>query len=289
MRTSYQVDDLTIHRIIESQTGFGHITEFFPALDAAAFARERAWLEAAGAITATGEIVLCFQSYVVRTPHHTILVDGCFGNDKTLPRRPDWHRSKSPAFMAAFVAAGLRVEDIDIVMCTHLHADHVGWNTRLDNGAWTPTFPRARYLLSATELAFWEARHAEEALPYMTESVLPVIAAGRADLVSSAHEIGEHVRLLPTPGHTPDHFAVRLGRGQDRAVLTGDLIHSPLQLRFPELAMRADFDPAQASATRRSFLERYADTPTLCCTAHFPDQSAGLFRRDGAAFRCDLA
>jgi glyoxylase-like metal-dependent hydrolase (beta-lactamase superfamily II) len=287
MRTSFEVDDLIIHRLVENQTGFSHATSFFPGLAPETLAENRAWLEAEGALNAAGEIVLCFQSYIIRTPHHTILVDTCFGNDKTLPRRPQWHMSQDPSYMAGLAALGLTVHDIDYVMCTHLHADHVGWNTRREGGRWVPTFPRARYLFSADELAFWQKRHAAEALPYMDESVLPVLEAGRAELVSTSHEIGDHIRLLPTPGHTADHFSVRLGRRRDSAVLTGDMIHSPLQMRYPDLAMMADLDPALACATRQSFLERYADTGTLCCTAHFPAPSVGRITRQSVGFRCE--
>jgi glyoxylase-like metal-dependent hydrolase (beta-lactamase superfamily II) len=123
----------------------------------------------------------------------------------------------------------------------------------------------------------------------MVDSVLPIVAANRADLITNEHALDDHVRLLPTPGHTPDHFAVRLGRGHDAAVLAGDLIHSPVQARYPEISMVADFDPTQAATTRRDFLERYCDTPTLCCTAHFPSPSAGHIKRWGTGFRCDVA
>ena len=168
-----------------------------------------------------------------------------------------------------------------------LHVDHVGWNTRLEDGRWVPTFPRARYLFSERELAFWTERHRAEPIPHLADSVLPVVAAGRADLVTSAHEVDDHVRLLPTPGHTPDHFAVAVGRGRDDAVITGDLIHSPLQARYPGLRMRLDHDPALAATTRHAFLDRYCDTATLCCFAHFPSPSTGRIRRWGDGFRCE--
>jgi glyoxylase-like metal-dependent hydrolase (beta-lactamase superfamily II) len=179
------------------------------------------------------------------------------------------------------------VDDIDFVLCTHLHVDHVGWNTRLDNGRWVPTFPKARYLFSARELAFWTERHAIDPIPAIADSVLPIVAAQRADLVDSSHVLSDHVRLLPTPGHTPDHFAVALGRGRDVAVLTGDLIHTPLQMRYPELSMMADTDRTRSAMTRRSFLERYCDTDTLCCTAHFPSPSVNRISRWDAGFKCE--
>ncbi|QCI67244.1 MBL fold metallo-hydrolase [Phreatobacter stygius] len=246
----------------------------------------RSWLQPK-AMNAEGVLILCFQSYVVRTPHHTILVDSCIGNHKHRPTRPGWHQKTDDTYLSGLAAVGLRVDDIDFVMCTHLHADHVGWNTRLDKDRWVPTFPRARYLFSEQEYRYWTEQHARTPLPAIGDSVLPVMEAGRAELVRGDHEVGDHVRLLPTPGHTPGHAAVCFGRGRDEAVMTGDLIHSPLQARHPELSIRFDVDQAAAAVTRRSFLERYCDTETLCCTAHFPSPSVGRIKRWGEGFRCE--
>ncbi len=207
--------------------------------------------------------MLCFQSYVVKTPHHNILVDSCIGNDKNFPLRPTWNKKTDGNWMGALKAAGLGVEDIDFVMCTHLHGDHVGWNTRLENGRWVPTFPKARYLFSKKEYTYWSEIHQKTPLDQITDSVLPIIEANRAELVTSDHALNDHVRLSPTPGHTPDHFAVCAGKGSDAAVFTGDLIHSPIQARYPDLVMRVDTDRDQAVRTRRDFLERYCDTDTL--------------------------
>ncbi|MDE2326314.1 MAG: MBL fold metallo-hydrolase, partial [Rhodospirillales bacterium] len=262
--------------------------QFLPGLDEALLAENREWLQPA-ALDAEDRLVLCFQSYIVRTPHHVVLVDSCIGNDKQRPTRPIWHQKRDTAWRDGLAALGLGVEDIDVVMCTHLHADHVGWNTRLENGRWVPTFPRARYLFSRQELDFWQARHATTPIEAIADSVLPVVAAGRCDLVASDHVLDDHLRLLPTPGHTPDHFAVALGKGRRVAAITGDLIHSPLQARYPELSMVADVDPAQAAHTRRSFLEGMCDTGALCCFAHFPSPSRARLARWGQGFRCEPA
>ncbi len=287
MNTTLRIEDLVIHRLVEQESGHSKAHDFLPNLTPDILAANRGWMRDMGALTPDDEMVLCFQSYIVRTPHHVVLIDTCYGNEKNLPRRPSWHMTKHDTYMRGLAAHGLTVDDIDFVMCTHLHVDHVGWNTRRENGRWVPTFPRARYLFSAKELAFWTARNEKETLPYMVESVLPVVAANRVDLITSTHELGDHIRLLPTPGHTTDHFAVRLGRTHDAAVVTGDLLHSPLQMRYPELKMRADVDPDQGVRTRRSFLERYCDTDTLCCTAHFPSPSVGRIRRWDDGFRCE--
>jgi glyoxylase-like metal-dependent hydrolase (beta-lactamase superfamily II) len=287
MRTTFNVDDMTIHRIIEQEQGFTPVLEFLPGLSRELLDENRSWMQPAALDPETDKLVLCFQSYVVKTPHHTVLVDSCIGNDKIRPTREAWNKKTDDHYMRALAAVGVSVDDIDYVMCTHLHADHVGWNTRLENGRWVPTFPNARYLFSRKEYSYWAEEHAKNHIDAIADSVLPVVEAKKADLVSSEHALDDHVRLMPTPGHTPDHFAVCIGRRGDAAVLTGDLIHSPLQARYPELVMRVDYDPAQATATRRSFLERYCDTTTLCCTMHFPSPSAGHIKRWGDGFRCE--
>src|SRR5438876_3811458 len=136
MRTQYAVEDMTIHRIVEQELAFTLMREFLPNLTQELLDENRGWLEPSGLDPATGHIVFCFQSYVVKTPHHTVLVDSCIGNDKNYAQRPAWHRKSDPSWMNALKAAGVGVDDIDVVMCTHLHGDHVGWNTRLDNGRW---------------------------------------------------------------------------------------------------------------------------------------------------------
>ena len=285
--TALNVGDLTIHRIIEQETTFLPALNMLPGLTPETLAGNRRWLQKAGAIDADDVFILAFQSYVVRTPHHTILVDTCIGNDKPRPGRDKWHMKTDDTYMRALNAAGLRLEDIDFVMCTHLHVDHVGWNTRLDNGRWVPTFPNARYVFAKSEFDYWTGQNAKAPVAPFGDSVLPVVAAQKADIVRDDFRIGDHVRLMPTPGHTPGHVAIAFGRGRDDAVMTGDLIHSPLQARYPELSAKFDVDPAQAASTRRSFLEHYCDSDTLCCFAHFPSPSAGRVKRWGDGFRCD--
>jgi len=224
---------------------------------------------------------------VVKTPHHTILIDSCIGNDKPRPLRPKWNMKTDETYMRALKSAGFSVEEIDFVMCTHLHVDHVGWNTRLEAGRWVPTFPNARYIFGKTEFDYWAEQNANSPVPPIVDSVLPVVEARQAEIVRSDYEIGDHVRILPTPGHTPGHVAFTLGRGKDDAVFSGDLMHSPLQTRYPQISAKFDVDQAQAAATRRSFLERYCDTDTLCCTAHFPSPSTGKIRRLGDGFTCE--
>ena len=288
MKLKFSVGDLTIHRIIEQETTFLPALEMLPDLTPELLAENRSWLQKARALDDNGVFILCFQSYVIETPHHTILVDSCIGNDKQRPTRPNWHLKSDDSYLRALASAGFSVGDIDFVMCTHLHPDHVGWNTRLENGRWVPTFPNARYVFGKTEFDYWTEQNAKAEVPPFADSVLPVVDAGKADLVRNDHVIGDHLRILPTPGHTPGHVAFTLGRGRDDAMLSGDLMHTPLQTRYPELSAKFDADPKQAAATRRSLLERYCDTETLCCTAHFPSPSSGRIRRHGNGFSCEM-
>jgi glyoxylase-like metal-dependent hydrolase (beta-lactamase superfamily II) len=288
MSLKFSVGDLTIHRVIEQETSFLAALELLPGLTPKLLAEHRTWMRQAKALDDNDVLLLCFQSYVVETPHHTILIDSCIGNDK--PRlRPKWNMKTDDTYMRGLAAAGFSIEDIDYVMCTHLHVDHVGWNTRLENGRWVPTFPNARYVFAKDEFDYWSAQNAGAAVPQFVDSVLPVVEAKRHEIVGGDFAIGEHARILPTPGHTPGHVAFTFGRGRDEAVFSGDLMHSPLQTRHPELSVKFDVDQAQAAVTRRNFLERYCDTDTLCCTAHFPSPSVGKIRRKGSGFTCEAA
>src|SRR6202795_550613 len=287
MSLKFTAGDLTIHRLIEEETTFLPVHDLFAGLTPDLLAANRQWLRDSGAIDATDTRIMCFQSYVVRTPHHPILIDSRIVNDKPRPQRPKWNQKTDDTYMRALKAAGFAVEDIDFVMCTHLHVDHVGWNTRLESGRWVPTFPNARYVFTATEYAHWTAVNAKAPVAPFNDSVLPIVEAKRADMVSGDHEIGDLVRLLPTPGHTPGHVAVTFGRAGADGVISGDLMHSPLQARYPELSIVFDVDQAQAAVTRRQFLERYCDTGTLCCPAHFPSPSWGRIKRWGDGFRCE--
>ena len=286
MSNTFRVGEMTVHRIIEKEIGNTLALEFLPNLTAELLEENRSWLGPAG-LDEADRLVLCFQSYLVQTPRHTVLVDSCIGNDKERPARPIWHRKKDNAWMGGLASLGLTVNDVDFVMCTHLHVDHVGWNTRLENGRWVPTFPRARYLFSKRELDYWLAENEKTAILPIVDSVIPILEAKRCDLITSDHALEDLVRLLPTPGHTIDHFAVQLGRGGKEAVITGDLIHSPLQARYPDLTMRLDYDPQQAVVTRRRFLESCCDTDTLCCFSHFPSPSRGYVKRWDDGFRCE--
>lgn len=285
MALQIDLGDIAIHRIVEQEGPFFDALTFFPTLARDVLEENRSWL-VPRYIDANDKIVLCVQSYVVKTPGQTILIDTCVGNHKPRPTRPFWHMMDSDRYAKNLAAAGLTVEDIDLVMCTHLHTDHVGWNTRLENGRWVPTFPKAKYVFAERELAHWTQRQKEDpaACPWITDSVLPIVAAKRDLVVRSDYTLNDRVQLLPTPGHTIDHYSVLVGKPGQEAVITGDMIHSPLQARYPELGMLSDYNSKQAGESRRRLFGRFCDTSTLMCTAHFPSPSTARVVRWRDAF-----
>lgn len=230
---------------------------------------------------ASGRLILPIQGFLLITPTHHILVDSCVGNDKTVPAFPDWHQRSDKRFMASLQSAGLSVEDIDYVLCTHLHTDHVGWNTRLEDGRWVPTFPNARYLIPAADEAFHEERKTD----LYVESVLPVIEAGQAEIVQPGHMLGDHVALIPTPGHTPGHVSVRIRSGDREAIITGDAMHSSVQCRHPEWHFKFDADPEKAVTSRRHLLQTASEAACLVLGSHFSLPSVGRISADQDTFR----
>ncbi|MDA9009445.1 MBL fold metallo-hydrolase, partial [Alphaproteobacteria bacterium] len=203
-----------------------------------------------------GKLILPVQGFLLKTPSHIILVDSCVGNDKTVPGMPAWNQRSDNRFLTALTAAGVTPEDVDYVLCTHLHTDHVGWNTKLEDGRWVPTFPNARYLLPSADELF--AREHMQNL--YQESVLPVIEAGQAELVTADHKLGDCVTLIPTPGHTPGHVSVQLQSGTSEAIITGDALHATVQCWHPEWHFKYDADPDKAVNSRRKLLESAAET-----------------------------
>jgi glyoxylase-like metal-dependent hydrolase (beta-lactamase superfamily II) len=193
----------------------------------------------------------------------------------------------SDRFEKGLAAAGLAVHDVDYVMCTHLHVDHVGWNTRLENGRWVPTFPKAKYVMADRELAYWTQKEKDDpsGVPWITDSVLPIVEAKRAQVVKSDFALNESIKFIPTPGHTIDHYSVLVGRPGQDALITGDMIHSPIQGKYPELGMRADYDSRVAGETRRKVFDRFCDSSTLMCMVHFPSPSTGRVRRWGDGYK----
>lgn len=293
MTSSLRLGDLSVHEVVEADAAPAvpvfRPEAFYPGIDPAVVDEHRAWLEPRFLDPASGTLRLRIQSYVVRTPERLVLVDTCVGNHKPRPAQPFWDGLDDPAYEVALAAAGLAPEDVDVVLCTHLHVDHVGWNTRRDGDAWMPTFPNATYVFATEELdpALDRAGREPGQLPWIEDSVQPVIDAGLARTVASGDRLDEEITLVAAAGHTPGHVAVRVQRGGPAALFVGDLVHSPLQLRRPDLPMRADHDAALARSSRRRVLEEACGTDTVVLPAHVPLADAGRVERigDGYVFR----
>ena len=220
----------------------------------------------------TGNLIMVFQSYVIKTKNSNILIDTCVGNDKNRINRPFWHKQKTP-YLDKLNKLGLSPNDIDYVMCTHLHADHVGWNTVYENKKWVPTFPNAKYIFSKKEYDFWvkeinsnkEVNHGS-----FQDSVLPIIEKGNYDLVLSDFAIEDQLFLEDAPGHTPGNMVINLLSGGCHAVLCGDTIHHAIQLAYPEVSSRFCEDPIESAKTRIKLLNKLVNTGSLILPAHFP-------------------
>ena len=232
-----------------------------------------------------GRLKMSIHALVVETPDRRIVVDTCLGNDKQGRRIPTWNNLQGP-FLADLAAAGFPRESIDTVLCTHLHVDHVGWNTMLVDGKWLPTFPRARYLFGRVEFAHWQAqRERDDMAAVFADSVAPIRDAGLADFVETDARICDEISLMPTLGHTPGHVSVRISSQGEEALITGDFMHHPCQIARPDWSSTADSDPEAARATRERMLGGLAGTPTLVIGTHFAGATAGRIVRDGDAFR----
>jgi len=231
-----------------------------------------------------GQLILSVHALVVDSCGRRIMVDTCLGNDKERPL-PAWNM-RSGSFLADLAAAGAPRESVDCVLCTHLHVDHVGWNTMRVEDGWAPTFPNARYLFGRKEWEYWKDQP-EEFGPVISDSVRPILDAGLADLVDTDHELTDEVRLEPTPGHTPGHVSVRIRSAGEEAVITGDMMHHPCQIARPGWSAAPDHDAELGRKTRRDFLESCAGAPVLVIGTHFAAPTAGRIVRDGDAYRLD--
>lgn len=284
-----QLGEITLARVLETEGPEWEPAKLIPQATPENLAPDLHWLKPNIIDPATGMLIMATQSYVVRTPHHTIVIDTCVGEEKPRSYHASWNMRSGTRYLADLAALGIRPEQVDFVMCTHLHPDHVGWNTRLVDGRWVPTFANARYIFARVEYEFWEAKARRDPKKFadgsIIDSVLPVVEAGRAVMVGADHAIDDHVWLEPSPGHTPGHSSVRLASRGRNAVMSGDLIHSPVQCAHPEWSTTGCFDKALSAKTRLDFLERYAESDTLVLTAHFPTPSVGYVVRERSAFR----
>ena len=277
---SWTVGDIRVTPVVESEQAWPAVL-FLPDLTPEVV-DEIGWLRP-DHVTADDDMIMRFQAFVVEADGARIVVDTCAGNDK--------HRAlpvfdhQSPTFLDDFRAAGFDPESIDLVVCTHLHVDHVGWNTRLVDGRWTPTFPNARYLFGRTEYEHWSASGEDDQQRILEDSVRPVMDAGLAELVESTYQLSTSVCLDPTPGHTPGHHSVRLTSGAELGVITGDVLHHAGQVAMPHLSTVADSDADAARTTRRAFLADCAESGSLMIGTHLPGRTAYRVEPAGDGFR----
>lgn len=232
-----------------------------------------------------GRLRMTIHALVVETPTRRIVVDTGLGNDKER-HVPTWNKLDTP-FLATMTTAGYPPESIDTVLCTHLHVDHVGWNTRLVDGQWVPTFPNARYLFGRTEFDHF-ARHRDDPShppAAFDDSVAPIMAAGRGELIEPSFRVADEIALLSTPGHSPGHLSVLIASEGEELLLAGDAAHHPVQLAHLDWSSTADYDAAQAIETRRSLFNRFANTRTQVIGGHF---AGGRIVRDGEVFRMTM-
>ncbi|HYV57009.1 MAG TPA: MBL fold metallo-hydrolase [Candidatus Nitrosopolaris sp.] len=279
--SEWHIGQVKITRVVESG-GPWDGTILMPNATAENLSKERDWLFPTFC-DQHGRLRMSVHAFILESQGRRIIVDTCIGNDK-VRSHPAWNRQQLP-FLADLQAAGYPRETIDRVVCTHLHVDHVGWNTMLERGKWVPTFPRATYLIGGTEWDFFSRVEDAFLKDPVDDSVRPVMAEGMSELVDDRHHITDEVWLESTPGHTPGHFSVRISSLGEDAVITGDLMHHPVQCGHPEWDNQFDNDGPMAKKSRRAFCERYADSRTLVFGTHFATPSAGSIVRHEGAFR----
>ena len=274
--SDWKIGNVSITKIVEEDTP---VPGKFMLPDATAEkVKEIPWLSP-NFITPEGWLKMSIHALIIESHGKKIMVDTCLGNDKERKLRA-WSHRDGP-FLDDIAAAGHPRESIDYIICTHLHVDHVGWNTMLVDGKWVPTFPNARYLFGRKEWEAWQKEgDSDHYGPVLEDSVQPIIDAGLADLVEWDHKVNDEVWLEPTPGHTPGHVSVRISSGGEDAVITGDMTHHPCQLARPEWSCSADFDAPRAIQTRLDFYDKYAETSMLVIGTHFSPPTAGHIVND---------
>jgi glyoxylase-like metal-dependent hydrolase (beta-lactamase superfamily II) len=250
------------------------LRRLLPGLDVAALEAERHWLEPEFVEIDRDRLHCAVQSFVLKLDGRTIIIDTCIGEHKDRTAIPAWHRRSGTGWLERLEAAGVKPEAVDLVFCTHLHIDHVGWNTVGSDGTWKPTFPNARYLMGDRELADWQARMADGSaepiqLPGIRDSVLPLLDAGVVDLVRDGVEIAAGAVVMPLPGHTSGQVGLRFDRPDGRALFCGDAMHSPVQVLQPAASTASCRNPAQAARTRTGFLQEAASSGRVLVPAHF--------------------
>lgn len=283
MRT-WKIGDVEITRIVEVNNWEDDISMLLPdATPDTVLAYP--WLQPHFA-TPEGKMIISFQCFVMRTAEHRIMLDTCIGADRQ--REFDIFTNMQTDFLDDLAHAGFKPEEIDLVLCTHLHFDHVGWNTQLVDGKWVPTFPNARYLFGRGEYEHWQMLEETKGyhdLNHMYDAVRPVVDAGLVDLIEPDHIVCPELSLRATPGHTPGHVSIVIESQGETAIITGDMMHNPIQFERPDDTGRFDMDQAQARKTRLEFIDDLANTDVFVIGSHFSDPTGGWIVRDGDGCR----
>jgi len=280
----WQVGNVKITRVIEMEVAGG--TKFILPQATPEKIIEMPWLIPHFA-DETGKLIMSIHALVIETPSNKMIVDTCIGNDKQR-NIPTWTNLQLP-FLEDLKQAGYDRLEIDTVMCTHLHVDHVGWNTMLVDGEWLPTFPNARYLIGKQEYEYWDSADPGELNGgVMDDSVRPVFDAGLVDLVDMAHQVCEEICFEATTGHTPGHVSIHIRSEGEEALITGDCIHHPCQIEKIDWASSADFDQAASTATRHQLMSKYADEDILIIGTHFATPTAGYLKSNGELYWLDV-
>ena len=283
---SWQVGEVKVTRIVEMEMPIAYSPETVFLKEATpAELRKSPWLYP-HFVNEQDELLLSIHALLVEAPGLRLVVDTCIGNDK--PRGMTGPGGLQTQFLEAFAETGWTRDSVDAVVCTHMHVDHVGWNTMLVDGKFVPTFPNARYLFGRTEFEHWSAEGDDEQQAILADSVQPILDAGLAEFVGLDHVISPQIRLIPTTGHTPGHVSVKIESGGESAVITGDMSHHPCQLAHPEWSPSFDSDPNAAAATRAKMFAEWADEPILVIGTHYAAPTAGHVKRDGAGFRFEV-
>jgi glyoxylase-like metal-dependent hydrolase (beta-lactamase superfamily II) len=276
---SWKVGNVKITKIVELEAVGG--SRFLLPQATYDEVRKLPWLAPKFA-TEDGKLILSIHSLILETPTQRIVVDTCIGNDKQGRNIPTWNNLQKP-FLEDMTKAGYPPDSIDMVLCTHLHVDHVGWNTKLVDGKWVPTFPKARYVFGKTEYDYWKANAPTPTHAAVFEdSVKPVADAGLVDLIPSDHKLTDEITMIPTPGHSPGHMSIHIKSSGEEGLLTGDVAHHPVQMFHLGWSSLADSDGGQAAKTRQQLFSRFADAPVLTIGGHF---SAGYIKREGDSFK----
>jgi glyoxylase-like metal-dependent hydrolase (beta-lactamase superfamily II) len=286
---SFSVADLTVHRVEEFVDPNCDPMTFFPDLTPELVAKNLHWLAPQFWDAQRNMISLTMQTWVIRTKHHTILVDTCNGNHKSRPYFPAADQLNTP-YLERLKSTGCAPEDVDFVCCTHMHVDHVGWNTRLENGRWVPTFPNAKYLFARKEYEQYLPENQVAGSPPLfldvfEDSVLPVVAAGQAQMVDGRFQVNDALVIDPAPGHTPGHYIVRAASRDQTALFVGDAIHHPIQIAEPQLSTAYCTDAKQAAQTRLRILEDCVEHGHLLVPTHFDPPYIGHVQRKAESFQ----